>query len=216
MNHNLTIICVSFILILVCIGPIFSLIAHATDDISEPSSKDLWNCLSEFQESSNLYDMLSSEGWIDKDVTFPDFDYILVMANQICTMNSNARLSLVLAMIAKESRFDAYTEYRGARGLMQLTERTASDHMKPFLEEGRAFHVNDCFDVRLNLAAGIDYINYILEETDGDEVYALMWYNQGPTSASRDYIDELYISDYASDIVTLADKIEPYLLTGEG
>lgn len=214
MNHNLTTFCISFAVILVFVIPIFSLIAFATEDISEPSSSDLWNCLSEFQESSDLYDMLSSEGWIDKDVTFPDFDYILVMANQICTMNPNVRLSLVLAMIAKESRFNANDEYKGAKGLMQLTDIIVDSRMPSFLEEDRLIVDKDIFDIRLNLATGIDYINYILEETDGDEVYALMWYNQGPTSASRDYLDELYISDYASDIVQLADRIEPYLITG--
>ncbi len=195
--------------------PIFSLIARATDDIAEPSSNDLWNCLGEFKESTDLYDMLSEDGWInDEYVTFIDFDYILVMADQICTMNPNVRLSLVLAMIAKESRFDRYCEYQGARGLMQLIMPTAKDRMEPFVEEGHEVREEDCFDVRLNLAAGIDYINDILDETCKNEAYALMRYNQGPKSASRDYIDNDYVSGYAEDILNLADKIEPYLITG--
>lgn len=219
MNHNLTTCVISFVLLLVFVAPIFSVIALAMEDIPEPlepSSNDLWNCLSEFQESSNLYDMLSSEGWIDEDVTFIDFDYILVVANQLCTMNQNVRLSLALAMIAKESRFNSICEYKDARGLMQITSLIVSDRMPPFVEEGHEVTVEDAFDVRLNLATGIDYINYILEETKGDEAYALMWYNQGPKSASKDYLDRVCISEYAIDIVTLADKIEPYLITGEG
>lgn len=215
MNNHLTTYCVAAALLIICFFPIFSQLAYASEEIREPSSSDLWNCLSEFQESSALYDMLSEEGWINDDyVTFLDFDYILVMADQICTMNPNVRLSLVLAMIAKESRFDTYCEYNGARGLMQLMMPTAREYMQPFVEEGHEVCEEDCFDVRLNLAAGIDYINYILGVTEGDEAYALMWYNQGPKSASRDYVDNGYTSDYALDIKTLANKIEPYLLIG--
>lgn len=215
MNNNLTTYCVTVVLVLICMIPIFIPLANAAEEILEPSSNDLWNCLSEFQESSDLYDMLSSEGWINDDyVTFLDFDYILVMADQICTMNPNVRLELVLAMIAVESRFDAYAEHAGARGLMQLMMATAKNRMKPFVEEGHEICEDDCFDVRLNLATGIDYINYILDETGGDEAYALMWYNQGPISASKDYFDRLYISEYATTIKALADKIKPYLITG--
>ncbi len=194
---------------------VLSTISYAwDDDYAEPSSNDLWNCLSEFQQSSDLYDMLSSKGWIDKDVTFPDFDYILVMADQICTMNPNVRLELVLAMIAKESRFNPRCEYNGARGLMQITMATAGDYMEPFVEEGHDNCEEDCFDIRLNLAACIDYVNSILGLTKGDEAYALMRYNQGPKSASRDYIDNGYTSEYALDVITLADTIKPYLTTG--
>lgn len=217
MNNHLTVFCISVVIVLFFAIPIFSIIASATEDINDPfdpSSCDLWNCLSEFQESSELYDMLVSNGWIDKDVTFQDFDYILVMSNQICTMNPHVRLSLVLAMIAVESRFDSKTEYNGAKGLMQLMRGTVNSYMPPFLEEGHTITDDDIFDIRLNLATGIDYINYILRETKGDEIYALMWYNQGPKSASKDYIDKLYISDYADKIVCLADSIEPYLLSG--
>lgn len=214
MNNHLTTYCVAIALLVIWMSPWFLTIAHATEEVTEPSSNDLWNCLSEFQESNDLYDMLVSEGWIDKGVTFSEFDYILVMADQICTMNPNVRLELVLAIIAVESRFDGECEYHNAKGLMQLTPVIVESRMPYFVEEGHLIVDADVFDIRLNLATGIDYINYILGETKGDEVYALMWYNQGPTSASRDYLDDLYISEYASDIVTLADRIKPYLITG--
>lgn len=216
MNSNLTTYIVSFVLLIFCMGPVFSVIALATEAISdplEPSSNDLWNCLSEFQQSSGLYNMLLSNGWIKKDVTFSDFDYILVLSDQICTMNPNVRLSLILAMIAVESRFDAEDEYYGACGLMQITH-SISNRMEPFVEEGHVVCEDDMFDIRLNLAAGIDYINYILEETDGDEAYALMWYNQGPISASEDYLEKSMVSDYAASILSLTHEIEPYLTTG--
>lgn len=207
-----------FIPILVCffLCPIFDSIAKAVGESYNPSSNDLWNCLQEFQESSNLYDMLSDNGWIENDVTFKEFDYILVMTDQICSMNQNVRLSLVLAMIAVESRFDSTTEYLGARGLMQLMRGTAESRMPAFLEDGHIITEDDMFDTRLNLATGIDYINYILEETKGNEAYALMWYNQGPKSGSRDYLDKGIISKYASSIISLANDIEPYLIAKEG
>lgn len=217
MYRHLTTFLSALVLMIICMSPMFTLIGLTLEDVPdpiEPSSNDLWNCLSEFQESSSLYDMLSENGWIDEEfVTFLDFDYILVMADQICTMNPNVRLSLVLATIAKESRFDAYCEHKGAKGLMQLTEIIIRSRMLPFIEQGHTISEDDIFDVRLNLATGVDYLNYILEETNGDEAYALMWYSQGPKSASKDYIDNFYTSDYALDIITLANQIESYLIT---
>ena len=191
--------------------PIFSTIGLATEEL-EGSGSELWNNLSEFRQSSNLYDMLVDEGWIHKDTTFKDFDYILVMVDQLCTMNQNVRPKLVLAMIAIESRFNPYDEYHGAMGLMQIT-KAHKIRLENFVEADHIVTTDDFYDIRLNLATGIDYMEEILKEVDGNEEYALMYYNQGPISAARTYSKGI-VSNYAKSILNLADYIKPYLDDG--
>lgn len=208
---NFTTNVVSFILMLFIMSPIFSTIAIATDDVDCGSKFEmLWNNLSEFQQSSNLYGMLTEDGLMYSETTFKDFDYILVMVDQICTMYPNVRPELVLSIIAKESRFNPNDKYDGARGLMQLM-MCHKIRMEQFVEANHIVTKDDFYDVRLNLATGIDYFSELLTNTDGDETYALMCYNQGPTSARKSYIDNDIVSNYARSILNLADNIKPYL-----
>lgn len=202
---------IAFILLLAFLSPVFSSIGIAIEDVDPTAeSSMLWNNLSEFQQSSNLYDMLTEDGWIYKETTFKDFDYILVMVDQICTMYPNVRPELVLAMIAKESNFNPNDVYNGAIGLMQIT-RAHTIRLEQFVEDDHIAMTDDFYDIRLNLITGIDYINELLEMTYGDEVYALMCYNQGPTSGTKSYVDHGVTSNYAEVILNLAKEIKPYL-----
>lgn len=210
MNHITTNI-IAFILLLAFLFPVFSSIGLAVGDMDPTAeSSMLWNNLSEFQRSSNLYDMLTEDGLIYKDTTFKDFDYILVMVDQLCTMYPNVRPELVLAMIARESNFNPSDEYKGAIGLMQIT-RAHKIRLEQFVEDDHIVMTDDFYDIRLNLATGIDYINELLEMTDDDEAYALMCYNQGPTSGTKSYVEHGVTSNYAKVILNLAKEIKPYL-----
>lgn len=189
-------------------------IAKAYEDSVPPASNELWNTAIEFKNSLDIYEMLKEDGWISDEVSFKDFDYILALTDQLSSMYENISTELILAMIAQESRFDQYAYFHGAYGLMQLLPIYQQPRMEQFLEEDHLFTTDDFYDIRLNIVTGMDYVDYILGETKGDVAYALMWYNQGATSASKDYIDDNYISDYAHNIINLAAKLRPYLEEG--
>lgn len=214
MNHeylpNLCAIALSVFLML----PLLSTIAESCEEACPPDSSDLWNTAPEFNNSLDIYEMLKEDGWINESVSFRDFDYILVLTQQLSGMYENVSSELILAMIAQESRFNTNAYFLGAYGLMQLLPIYQQNRMEQFVEEEHVFTTDDFYNPRLNIVTGMDYVSYILGETKGDVAYALMWYNQGPTSASQDYVDKNRISDYAHNIINLAAKLRPYLEEG--
>lgn len=195
-------------LCLVMFVPLLSVVASAVDSEMDCSVTDLWYDDFEYVDSKYIYDELSKDGWIKSDLSFSDFDYILVLTRQLSKLTKNVDSCLALAMIAVESRFDIFAKSGSARGLMQLIPLYHSERMSQFVEDGHLVDLDDFFDPRLNIMTGLDYMDYILEETRGNEEYALMWYNQGAVSASRTYKDKGITSDYALEVVMLADKIE--------
>lgn len=195
-------------LCLVMFVPLLSVVASAVDSEMDCSVTDLWYDDFEYVDSKYIYDELSRDGWIKSDLSFSDFDYILVLTRQLSKLTKNVDSCLALAMIAVESRFDIFAKSGSARGLMQLIPLYHSERMSQFVEDGHLVDLDDFFDPRLNIMTGLDYMDYILEETRGNEEYALMWYNQGAVSASRTYKDKGITSDYALEVVMLADKIE--------
>lgn len=193
--------------------PFTSLFAKAYDDSAnkKPDADDLWVVGAQRRDSFALFKYLSDNGYVDDSVTFGDFDYICVLTEQLCTMTNQVSPDIALAMIAVESNFDTNQKTDSARGLMQLIPVYHSKRMEAFVEEGHQIDLDDFFDPRLNIATGLDYLDYILEETKGDVDYALMWYNQGATSASKDYIDHRRISSYTRKVKELASIIHLYL-----
>ncbi|MDG3042054.1 lytic transglycosylase domain-containing protein [Roseicyclus marinus] len=100
--------------------------------------------------------------------------------------------ALVLAVLAVESagRPEAVSP-AGAQGLMQLIPDTAA-----------RFGVADPFDARQNIAGGIAYLDWLLDEFDGDPLLALAGYNAGegavqrnngvpPFEETRDYVPKV-------------------------
>lgn len=204
---------VSVVLALYLLIPILSICVKAFDDFvyEKPSADDLWNVARDLNSSFFLYEYLSDEGMIARGVTFGEFDYICVLTQQLCTMTKNVEPELALAMIAVESNFDKDCKTGRARGLMQLIPIYQSKRMELFVEKGHQIDLDDFFNPRLNIMTGLDYMDYILYETNGDVNYALMWYNQGPTSASRDYLDKFHISSYAKKVTSLSTHIKTFL-----
>jgi soluble lytic murein transglycosylase len=94
---------------------------------------------------------------------------------------------LVKAVVWRESRFDPQ-KYgsAGERGLMQVTERAASEWVKETRVEN--FRVEELFDPKVNLQAGTWYLARALQhwKTQVDPVpFALAEYNAGASRAQR-------------------------------
>lgn len=94
---------------------------------------------------------------------------------------------LVKAIVWRESRFDAHKfGSAGERGLMQVTERAASEWARETKAEN--FRVEELFDPKTNLQAGTWYLARAMQhwKNQSDPVpFALAEYNAGASRAQR-------------------------------
>lgn len=216
MNHH----AISAILLVICFcillfPAFFGIVAKASYHLEPDGAHELWNNLNEFQESKQLYDFLNEGSWIHRETTFEEFDYILCLCDQLTSnFNSEISIEILLATVAVESRFDVHDRFEGAHGLMQLLPIYHSARLAKFKDGDEPVDLDDFYDIRLNLATGLDYLNEIYEQTDHNMAYTLMWYNQGAVSASNDYISHGTVSLYANKIMDLAGEIHQHLQRG--
>ena len=91
------------------------------------------------------------------------------------TIGTRVSPALALAVIMAESsgRSDAVSG-AGAEGLMQLIPATAE-----------RFGVNDSMDAKSNIRGGVAYLDWLLEEFDGDALLALAGYNAGEGAVKK-------------------------------
>ncbi len=83
--------------------------------------------------------------------------------------------SLIHAMIKNESNYNPHAvSSKGAKGLMQLMPETASD-----------YGVDDPYDPRQNIEAGIKHIKNLLSVYDGKLNLALAAYNAGQEAVKK-------------------------------
>lgn len=169
---------------------------------------DLWNVDDDIASSLILYNELKEDGWVKDYVEFEDFDYIFVLTKQITSMYDNVDQSLVLAMIVVESNFYANASSpSGAKGLMQLMPIYHTKRMEQFVEECHEVNLDDFYNPRLNIVTGTDYISELIDQTNGDIYYALMCYNQGVSTANRNYAAGRR-SYYAEKVLELQKQIQ--------
>jgi len=90
---------------------------------------------------------------------------------------------LIAAVIYEESKFRDQTSHAGARGLMQITPRTADFIARR--SGGTRFKQGDLATPQINIAFGTYYLRYLIERYDGDEVAALAAYNAGTGNVDR-------------------------------
>lgn len=107
---------------------------------------------------------------------------------------------LVLAVIAKESDFDAglVGDNGQAYGLMQIQPQWHRERM-------RALGVIDLLDPAQNVQVGIDYLSELLDIGKGEE-YAVMWFNGGEIHANS-YFKRGEMSHYCADVMRMRDCI---------
>jgi len=91
--------------------------------------------------------------------------------------------ALVAAVIYAESRFRDQTSPAGARGLMQITPRTADYIARK--SGGVRFEQGDLASPQINIAYGTWYLRYLLDRYGGSEVLALSAYNGGEGNVDR-------------------------------
>lgn len=186
-------------------------IGYCVDRVYKPSPYELWNVVSDIQNSRQVYDLMVENGWVYSTVSFEEFDYISVLAQQLSQQFPNVEPYVALALISVESSFrvDAYNH--GTIGLTQINPRWQQDRFDKYADESLG---EDWYTPRVNIAVGLDYLNYILGEVDGDLNYALMWYNQGAVSACDDYVYSGKVSSYAKTVSARANAIWAVLSKG--
>lgn len=91
------------------------------------------------------------------------------------TIGTRVSPALVLAIISVESsgRTDAVSG-KGAQGLMQLMPDTAE-----------RFGVSDSLSSAENIKGGVSYLDWLLNEFDGDAIMAIAGYNAGENAVKR-------------------------------
>src|SRR3954470_16799361 len=94
---------------------------------------------------------------------------------------------LIKAVVWRESRFDPRkVGTAGERGLMQVTERAATEWARENKIEN--FQVEDLFDPKTNLEAGSWYLGRAMQRwkvQSDPKPFALAEYNAGPSRAQR-------------------------------
>jgi soluble lytic murein transglycosylase-like protein len=134
----------------------------------------------------------------DAKVTGPRLQHMqsIARANGVdilrSTVGTQVSPALVLAVIAVESagKQDAVSS-AGAQGLMQLMPATAE-----------RFGVEDSFAATQNIAGGVKYLDWLMQEFNGDPMMVLAGYNAGegnvrnhsgvpPFAETRDYVPKV-------------------------
>ncbi len=91
--------------------------------------------------------------------------------------------ALIAAVIYAESRFVDRTSHAGARGLMQITPRTAEEIARR--SGGTAFEQGDLGDPQINIAYGSYYLRWLLDHYGGNVTLAVAAYNAGTGNVDR-------------------------------
>ncbi len=99
---------------------------------------------------------------------------------------------LVYAVIKTESNFkkDALS-HKGAKGLMQVTDDTASWCIEKF----KLSVSDDIYDEKSNITIGCAYLSYLMEHFSGELTSVIAAYNAGQGNVSKWLLDERYSND---------------------
>lgn len=170
-------------------------------------SKDLWNTIEEFEQVSSLRKFLLERDWISENVSIDELDYILVLTQQLSSeFFPNVPTPLVLAVISFESGFETdLIGFNEDTGLMQIVPQYHKERIEKYIYNEK---VTLC-DPRLNIMVGMDYLEELLELSEGDLRLAIMGYNMGPRRAS-DYYEDGSISRYGEEVMRRMDIIQSF------
>ena len=96
--------------------------------------------------------------------------------------------SLIAAVIYAESRFRDQTSHAGARGLMQITPRTANEIARK--SGGTRFEEGDLATPQINISYGSWYLRWLLQRYGGNETLAVAAYNAGTGNVDRWIVED--------------------------
>lgn len=203
----------AYVLAFLIIGYVLNLCGNAYhQNVTAPVEPPEWmtyGCVT--HSLYHVRDYLQTNGWVDGRVTKDELDYVLQLAQHLASYYDNIPSSLAIAVIAEESKFYEKDTYEGAKGLMQLLPSYHRERLVQCLEEDERYSDELFFDPRLNVMTGLDYLSQLIDECKGDIPYALMCYNQGPSSAYKTYVKGGVISDYAQTIIKLSEDLDELL-----
>lgn len=119
----------------------------------------------------------------------------------------NVNPFIVIALIERESYYTAdAVSKNGAVGLMQLVPEWHKERMD-------RLNCHNLFDPYQNITVGVDYLAWLFEQSENNNVYwVLMAYNGWTTYANR-MMNAGKISDYAKGIVERAKELEKLYYT---
>jgi soluble lytic murein transglycosylase len=97
--------------------------------------------------------------------------------------DKNLDPALIAAVIYEESRFRDQTSHAGARGLMQITPKTADAIAKH--SGGTRFRHSDLASPQINISYGAYYLRLLIDHYGGNETLAIAAYNAGIGNVDR-------------------------------
>lgn len=173
-----------------------------------PTVLEQWNTLEEFESTAQLVNLLTERDWVSKSVSIQELDYILVLAKQLSSeFFPTVPTELVLAVISVESSFRPdLLGFNDDSGLMQVIPKFHKERIRKYLID----ESSDIFDPRVNLSTGMDYLEELLAETEGDIALTLMCYNEGPSRAKKRYFNGV-VSGYAEEVIARMEVISDAL-----
>lgn len=152
---------------------------------------------------------LKTNGYVVNSVEDSELKEIIKLTLNISTEFDYIPSTLALSLIANESGFDRYCHSNaGAKGLCQIIPKYHEERLMMYVEDDDVYDPDLFFNSKLNVQTGLDYLSCILEETEGDITFALMWYNQGPQSAYDDYVEKGISSTYSQKVIALSEELE--------
>lgn len=157
---------------------------------------------------------LRENGWVSESVDDDQLEYELLLIEQLSSTTDHVPASLAIAQVAQESRFDPNAENNGAIGLMQIIPNYHQNRLDNICEEPT---VDKWYEPRYSIAVGLSYMDELLSNdyACGDKTYALMMYNQGPTSGTKTYLAKGIVSDYALAIINLKNQLDTIIEKGD-
>lgn len=174
---------------------------------TSPSVEDLWNISPDEEKINLVCRYLVENGWVSNDVDEETFHYEVSAIMQETSQFSRVTSEFALSVAAHESNFktDAVSP-SGARGIFQLSPGYHAERLTQYMEADEKYTADRFYDPLLNIMTGMDYLDYILGEVDGDKVATVMWYNEGPIVGMSRY-EKGIVSGYAESVCKLSDTI---------
>lgn len=173
-----------------------------------PTVQEQWNTLNEFESTAGLIEVLTDHDWVSSSVSIQELDYILVLTRQLSNeFFPTVPTELVLAVLSVESDFRPdLLGFNDDSGLMQVIPKFHRERISKYLID----ETSDIFDPRVNISTGMDYLEELLETTEGDVALTLMSYNEGPSRAKKRYSNGI-VSEYAEEVIARMEVISDVL-----